>query len=68
MLDQPALISIRFKSSRSTLTGCHVTGVVYPVTPDFARQVVEVEGVAEYVEAEPVSSEADSGRAGRRKR
>lgn len=68
MLDQPTLVSIRFASSRSTLTGCHVAGVVYPVPPDFARQVVDVEGVAEYVEAEPVPLGADSGRAGRRKR
>ena len=68
MLDQPTLVSIRFKSARSTITGCHVTGMDYPVPPDFARQVVEVEGVAEYVESESVPSGADSGRAGRRKR
>lgn len=68
MLDAPTLVSIRFKSSRSTLTACHMTGVVYPVSPEFARQVVEVEGVAEYVEAEPVPSGADSVRIGRKKR
>jgi hypothetical protein len=67
-MDSPTLVSIRFKAARSGLCGCHLVGIDYSVSPEFARQVVEVEGVAEYVEGEPVSAGTDSSRPSRRKR
>lgn len=50
---QDALVTIRFSTSRATLCGVHVSGVDYEVTPEFARQVVEIERVAAYVISEP---------------
>lgn len=68
-MEQPTLISVRFKTARAGQCGCHLTGIDYPVSPAFARQVVEVEGVADYVEGEPVAvGAADSSRPPRRKR
>ncbi|MGL4296276.1 MAG: hypothetical protein ACRCTG_11210 [Aestuariivirga sp.] len=68
MTDAPTLVSVRFITARSGLCGCHLVGMDYPVSPEFARQVVDVERVAEYVAGEPVSAEADSSRPSKRKR
>lgn len=51
------LVTVRFTTCRATLTTTHYSGVEYPVSRAFARQVVEVERCAEYVPA-PASSEA----------
>lgn len=40
---------VRFTTARAGLCGCHISGLVYEVSPEFARQVVEVERCAEYV-------------------
>lgn len=50
---QDSLVTIRFSTSRATLCGVHLSGVEYAVTPEFARQVVELERVADYVNSEP---------------
>lgn len=68
MTDAPTLITVRFTTARSGLCGCHLTGIDYPVSPDFARQVVEVERVAEYVAGESVPDGAGSVRPAKRKR
>lgn len=68
MTDSPTLVMVRFTTARSGLCGCHLTGIDYPVTPEFARQVVDVERVAEYVAVEPVSEETGSVRPAKRKR
>ena len=57
-MDAPALVSIRFKSARAGLCGCHYTGITYPVTAAFAKQVVETERVADYVKAEAPKASA----------
>jgi hypothetical protein len=67
-MDQPTLISVRFKTARSGQCGCHLVGIDYSVPPAFARQVVEVEGVAEYVEGDAPSDVDESPRPARRKR
>lgn len=59
-MDTPALVTVRFTTCRSTLTSCHYAGVDYEVPADFARQVVDEEGCAEYVAGGPVL--ASSGR------
>jgi hypothetical protein len=54
------LVTIRFRTCRSSLTSCHYAGIEYEVPASFARQVVEQERVAEYVvpDAEPESVES----------
>lgn len=67
-MEQPTVVTIRFKSARATLCGLHLSGVDYAVSPEFAKQVVDGEGVADYVTAESVSAETDSARTIKRKR
>lgn len=56
-MDAPALVTVRFRTARAGLCGCHISGVNYDVPAAFAKQVVETERVAEYVKAEaPVVS------------
>ncbi|MDP2381232.1 MAG: hypothetical protein Q8N00_00350 [Nitrospirota bacterium] len=50
---QDSLVTIRFSTSRATLCGVHLSGVEYAVSREFAKQVVEGEGVAAYVNPEP---------------
>ena len=52
------LVTVRFTSCRATLTTAHYSGVEYGVLPSFAKQVVEVERCAEYVETPPASTDA----------
>jgi|CXWL01.1.fsa_nt_gi hypothetical protein len=49
---QDSLVTIRFSTSRATLCGVHLSGVDYAVSPEFAKQVVEGDGVADYVNSE----------------
>ena len=51
MSDTPALVTVRFTSTRASLCGVHLAGLPYQVTKSFAQQVVTVEKVAEYVKA-----------------
>lgn len=68
MVEAPTLVTVKFKTSRAGLCGVHLSGIAYDVPEPFGRQVVDVEGVAEYVEPELVPSGADSIRTGRKKR
>lgn len=71
MMESPTLVTVRFTTARSGLCGCHLVGIDYPVSPEFARLVVETERVAEYVAGEPVEpieAAADAPRKGRIKR
>jgi hypothetical protein len=56
MVESPALVRVRFTSTRGSLCGVHVSGLEYEVPRPFAQQVVEQEHVAEYVTPEPVAS------------
>lgn len=68
MTDSPTLVTVRFTTARSGLCGCHLAGIDYPVSPEFARQVVDVERVAEYVAGDPVPEEDGLVRPAKRKR
>lgn len=57
-MDAPTLVTVRFKSARAGLCGCHYTGINYSVPAAFAKQVVETERVAEYVKAEAPKASA----------
>lgn len=66
-----ALVAVRFKSARSSLTSIHFTGTVYHVPPGFAKLVVEQEQVAEYVDEEPATPQepaAEGAKAQKKKR
>jgi len=54
----PALVTVRFKTARAGLCGCHIGGFNYDVPAAFAKQVVETERVAEYVKAEAPAASA----------
>lgn len=46
------LVRVRFITARSGLCGCHLSGMVYQVSPEFAELVVGREQCAEYVRDE----------------
>lgn len=60
-MDAPTLVSVRFKSARAGLCGCHYAGINYAVPAAFAKQVVETERIAEYVKAEAPKASAPPG-------
>lgn len=65
-MDAPALVTVRFRTARAGLCGCHISGVNYDLPADFARQVVERERVADYVPVEAAPTAAQPMRKPRR--
>ena len=43
------LVRVRFSTARSGLCGCHLSGLIYEVSPEFAELVVGREQCAKYV-------------------
>lgn len=49
MTEGATLVRVRFTTARAGLCGCHLSGLAYDVSPQFAEQVVRRERCAEYV-------------------
>ena len=58
MIDAPTLVRVRMTTTRASLCGVHLSGLVYELPAEIAKQFVEAEHVADYVMTEPAVSPA----------